>query len=188
MISGAAGSMDVVSAGLVVQHGVEYLFATIILTGILQMLFAWFRLGKLIRMVPHPVMLGSVNGLTIVIASAQLQHFHVRTASGREVWMAPTGLLTMLDLVAVTVLVTVLLPKLTKAFPSALAGILTATATALALGIKTRTVGDLASIRGALPRFHVLKVPNNLETLRIILPYAMVLAVIGLMETLLRST
>lgn len=185
MISGAAGSMAVVSAGLVVQHGVEYLFATIILTGILQMLFAWFRLGKLIRMVPHPVMLGFVNGLAIIIASAQLQHFHVRTANGQQVWMAPAGLLTMLGLVAVTVLVTVLLPRLTKAFPSALAGILAATATALVLGIKTRTVGDLASIHGALPRFHLPQVPYNLDTLRIILPYALVLAVVGLMETLL---
>src|SRR6201989_3355945 len=116
MISGAAGSMAVVSAGLVVTHGVEYLFATIVLTGLLQMLFAWFRLGKLIRMVPHPVMLGFVNGLAIIIASAQLQHFHVRTASGAVVWMAPAGMLTMLGLVAVTIVVTVFLPRLTKAF------------------------------------------------------------------------
>jgi SulP family sulfate permease len=185
MISGAAGSMAVVSAGLVVQHGVEYLFATIILTGILQMLFAWFRLGKLIRMVPHPVMLGFVNGLAIIIASAQLQHFHVRSATGAEIWMAPAGLMTMLGLVAVTVLVTVALPKLTKAFPSALAGILAATGVALALGIKTRTVGDLASIHGSLPRFRMPQIPYTLETLRIILPYALILAVIGLVETLL---
>ncbi len=185
MISGAAGSMAVVSAGLVVQHGVEYLFATVILTGVLQMLFAWFRLGKLIRMVPHPVMLGFVNGLAIIIASAQFQHFHVRQPDGTEAWIAPASLLTMLGLVAVTVLVTVLLPKLTKAFPSALAGILAATAVAFALGIKTRTVGDLASIRGTLPGFHVPQVPYNLETLRIILPYAVILAVIGLVETLL---
>lgn len=185
MISGAAGSMAVVSAGLVVQHGVEYLFATIVLTGVLQMMFAWFRLGKLIRMVPHPVMLGFVNGLAIIIASAQLQHFHVRTAGGGERWIAPAALFTMLGLVAVTVLVTVLLPRLTKAFPSALAGILAATVTALAFGVKTRTVGDLASIHGALPRFHVPQIPYTFETLRIILPYALVLAVIGLVETLL---
>jgi SulP family sulfate permease len=185
MISGAAGSMAVVSAGLVVQHGVEYLFATVILTGILQMLFAWFRLGKIIRMVPHSVMLGFVNGLAIIIASAQLQHFYIRIPSGKEVWMAPAGLMTMLGLVAVTVVVTVLLPKLTKAFPSALAGILAATVTAFALGIRTRTVGDLASIRGTLPHFHVPQIPYTFETLRIILPYAVVLAVIGLMETLL---
>ncbi len=185
MISGAAGSMAVVSAGLVVQHGVEYLFAAIVLTGILQMLFALFRLGKLIRMVPHPVMLGFVNGLAIIIASAQLQHFHVHTASGTEVWMAPAGLATMLGLVAVTMLVTVFLPKLTKAFPSALAGILAATGAALAFGIRTRTVGDLASIHGALPHVHIPKIPYNFETLHIILPYSLVLAVIGLVETLL---
>jgi SulP family sulfate permease len=185
MISGAAGSMAVVSAGLVVQHGVEYLFATIVLTGILQMLFAWFRLGKLIRMVPHPVMLGFVNGLAIIIAAAQFQHFHVRSANGKEVWMASSQLLVMCGLVAVTAIVTILLPKLTKAFPSALAGILAATACALVLGIKTRTVGDLASIHGALPRFHLPQVPYNFETLGIVLPYAIVLAIIGLMETLL---
>jgi SulP family sulfate permease len=185
MISGAAGSMAVVSAGLVVQHGVEYLFATVILTGVLQILFAWFRLGKLIRMVPHPVMLGFVNGLAIIIASAQFQHFHVRLANGTEAWMAPAALAKMLALVAVTVLVTVLLPKLTKAFPSALAGILAATLAALALGIHTRTVGDLASIHGTLPSFHVPQVPFTLETLRIILPYSVILAVIGLVETLL---
>ena len=185
MISGAAGSMAVVSAGLVVQHGVEYLFATVILTGLIQMCFAWFRLGKLIRMVPHPVMLGFVNGLAIIIASAQLQHFRVRMPNGTVVWMAPAGLATMLGLVAVTVLVTVLLPKLTKAFPSALAGILAATAFAFALGIKTRTVGDLASIHGTLPAFHLPQVPYTFETLRIIVPYAVILAVIGLVETLL---
>lgn len=185
MISGAAGSMAVVSAGLVVQHGVEYLFATVILTGVLQILFAWFRLGKLIRMVPHPVMLGFVNGLAIIIASAQLQHFHVRLANGSESWMAPAALLKMLALVAVTVLVTVLLPKLTKAFPSALAGILAATAVAFALHISTRTVGDLSSIHGSLPSFHIPQVPYSLATLRIILPYALILAVIGLVETLL---
>lgn len=185
MISGAAGSMAVVSAGLVVQHGVEYLFATIVLTGVLQMLFAWFRLGKIIRMVPHSVMLGFVNGLAIIIASAQLQHFRIRDGQGREVWMAPSGLLVMLGLVAVTVGVTVLLPRVTKAFPSALAGILAATAVALLCGIRTRTVGDLASIRGTLPAFHVPQVPYTWETLRIALPYAVILAVIGLVETLL---
>ncbi|HMF53619.1 MAG TPA: SulP family inorganic anion transporter [Edaphobacter sp.] len=185
MISGAAGSMAVVSAALVVQHGVEYLFATIILTGVLQMVFAWFRLGKLIRMVPHPVMIGFVNGLAIIIASAQLQHFRVRSPHGVQGWMEPSALLIMIGLVVVTVVVTAVLPKLTKAFPSALAGILAATACALALRIHTRTVGDLASIKGTLPRFHLPSVPYDLQTLRIILPYALVLATIGLVETLL---
>lgn len=183
MISGAAGSMAVVSAALVVQHGVEYLFATIILTGVLQIVFAWFRLGKLIRMVPHPVMIGFVNGLAIIIASAQLQHFRVRSPSAR--WMEPSALLIMMGLVAVTVVVTAVLPKLTKAFPSALAGIFAATACAFALKIHTRTVGDLASIKGTLPRFHLPSVPYDLQTLRIIFPYALILATIGLVETLL---
>jgi SulP family sulfate permease len=185
MISGAAGSMAVVSAGLVVQHGVQYLFATIVVTGLLQMAFAWFRLGKLIRMVPHPVMLGFVNGLAIIIASAQLQHFHVRVGDGGVVWMAPAGLLRMAGLACVTIAVTILLPRVTKAFPSALAGILTATGVAYALGVRTRTVGDLASIHGTLPHWHVPQVPYDLETVKIVLPYALVLAVIGLVETLL---
>ncbi|CAN5444486.1 SulP family inorganic anion transporter [soil metagenome] len=185
MISGAAGSMAVVSAGLVLQHGVEYLYAAVILTGVLQLLFAFFRLGKLIRMVPHPVMLGFVNGLAIVIASAQLQHFKHRTAAGSDDWMSGRALLVMLGLVAITVLITALLPRLTNAFPSALAGILGATAVALALGIQTKTVGDLASIRGGLPHFHLPAVPITWETLRIVLPYSLVLATIGLVETLL---
>ncbi|MFC6645273.1 SulP family inorganic anion transporter [Granulicella cerasi] len=180
MISGAAGSMAVVSAGLVMQHGVEYLFATIVLTGILQMAFAWFRLGKLIRMVPHSVMLGFVNGLAIIIGSAQLQHLH----EGGH-WLPTAPLLTMLGLIAVTALVTVLLPKLTKAIPSALAGILAATAVAFALHVHTRTVGDLASIHGSLPSFHIPAVPYTFATLKICLPYALVLATIGLVETLL---
>jgi SulP family sulfate permease len=185
MISGAAGSMAVVSAALVLQHGIDFLFATIVLTGILQLLFAAFKLGKLVRMVPHPVMLGFVNGLAIIIASAQLQHFHIRLPTGTTAWMPASMLLPMLALVAVTIAVTVLLPRLTKAFPSALAGILAATAVAFALHLHTRTVGDLASIRGTLPAFHLPQVPYTFETLRIILPYALVLATIGLVETLL---
>ena len=185
MISGAAGSMAVVSAALVVQHGIDYLFVTIILTGVLQLLFSAFRLGKLIRMVPHSVMLGFVNGLAIIIASAQFQHLHQRMPDGTEHWLPASALLTMLALVAVTVAVTLLLPRLTKAFPSALAGILTATLCALALGIHTRTVGDLSSIHGALPGFHLPAVPYTWQTLRITLPYAFVLATIGLVETLL---
>jgi sulfate permease, SulP family len=185
MISGAAGSMAVVSVGLVVQHGVEYLFAAIVLTGILQMLFAACRLGKLIRMVPHSVMLGFVNGLAIVIASAQLQHFHQRTAGGATAWLPPGALVTMLALVTLTVAVTIALPRLTKAFPAALAGILVATLATLAFGIKTPTVGNLASIHGTLPPFHLPQVPYTFGTLRIIFPYSLVLAVIGLVETLL---
>ena len=185
MVSGAAGSMAVVSAALVVQHGVDYLFATILLTGVLQLLFAVFRLGKLIRMVPHSVMLGFVNGLAIIIASAQLQHLRQRLPNGTEHWLPASALLTMLALVAVTISVTVYLPRLTKAIPSALAGILAATACALLFGIHTRTVGDLSSIRGALPHFHLPAVPYTWQTLRITLPYALVLATIGLVETLL---
>jgi SulP family sulfate permease len=185
MISGAAGSMAVVSAALVVQHGIDYLFATILLTGVLQLLFAAFRLGKLIRLVPHSVMLGFVNGLAIIIASAQFQHLRQRMPDGTQHWLPTPALVVMSVLIGITVVVTVFLPKLTKAFPSALAGILAATACTLAFGIHTRTVGDLASIHGTLPSFHLPQVPYTLQTLRITLPYAFVLATIGLVETLL---
>src|ERR1700759_3178766 len=110
MISGAAGSMAVVIVALVVQHGAQYLLATVILSGMLMVLFGALRLGKLIRMVPHPVMLGFVNGLAIVIALAQLAHF--RGAGGA--WLRGPALLTMAALVALTMLVVLLLARLTR--------------------------------------------------------------------------
>jgi Sulfate permease and related transporters (MFS superfamily) len=185
MISGATGSMAVVMVALVVQHGVEYLFAAIVLTGILQVAFALLRLGKFIRMVPHPVMLGFVNGLAVVIFLAQLGHFKVKDAAGAEHWMVGPQLYTMLGLIAVTMLIIYLLPKLTKAIPSSLVAILAVALFAIFTGVHTKTVGDMASIRGGLPKFHLALVPYNLTTLRIILPYAFILAGVGLIETLL---
>jgi SulP family sulfate permease len=183
MISGAAGALAVVMVALVVQHGVEYLFAAIVLMGVLQILFALARLGKFIRMVPHPVMLGFVNGLAIVIFVAQFEHFK----SG-GVWMSGPQLWTMLGLVALTMAIIYLTPKLTKAVPATLVGILAVALLAHFTGIETKTVGELGSIAGGLPSFHVPAVPFNLETLRIVLPYSLVLAGVGLIETLLTLT
>jgi len=185
MISGAAGALAVVMVSLVVQHGPEYLFATVVLMGLLQLLFAAFRLGKFIRMVPHPVMLGFVNGLAIVIFMAQFGHFKLADASGALHWMSGTALYLMLGLTALTMAIIFLLPKLTTAIPSSLAAILTVSALVAGLGIDTKTVGDMGSIAGGLPAFHLPQVPYTLETLYIIFPYALILAAIGLIETLL---
>nr|WP_324286805.1 SulP family inorganic anion transporter [Methylobacillus flagellatus] len=185
MISGAAGSLAVVMTALVVQHGVEYLFATVVLMGVLQVLFAVARMGKYIRMVPYPVMLGFVNGLAMVIFFAQFNHFKVAADDGSLQWMSGPLLYTMLGLVGLTMAVIYLLPRVTRVVPSALVAIVMVSAAVAVMGLETRTVGDLGSIAGGLPSFHVPQVPFNLETMKIIFPYSLILAAIGLIETLL---
>jgi SulP family sulfate permease len=187
MISGAAGALAVVMVALVVQHGVQYLFAAIVLMGVLQILFALARLGKFIRMVPYPVMLGFVNGLAIVIFVAQFEHFKVPGAGGVH-WMSGTQLWVMLGLVALTMAIIYVTPRITKAVPATLVGIVVVAVLARVLGIDTKTVGELGSIAGGLPSFQVPDVPFNLETLRIVFPYSLVLAAVGLIETLLTLT
>jgi hypothetical protein len=185
MISGATGALAVVMVSLVIQHGVEYLFATVVLMGLLQILFGMARLGKFIRMVPHSVMLGFVNGLAIVIFLSQFSHFKTTGPDGVQQWMSGVPLYTMLGLIALTMSIIYLLPKLTRAIPATLGGILVVSILVATLGIDTKTVGDLGSIKGGLPDFHWPQVPLNLETLGIIFPYALILAAIGLIETLL---
>jgi len=186
MISGATGALAVVMVALVLEHGVEYLFAAVVLMGVLQLLFGIARLGKLVRMVPYPVMLGFVNGLAIVIFLAQLQHFKVPGADeGAEVWMQGIPLAIMLGMVALTIAIIYLLPKITKAIPSSLAAIVIVSLIVIFAGVDTRTVGDLASIAGGLPAFSIPNVPFNFETLAIVFPYSLILAGIGLLESLL---
>ena len=180
MISGAAGSMAVVIVALVVQHGAQYLLATVLLGGIVMILFGVLRLGKLVRLVPYPVMLGFVNGLAIVIAMAQLEHF-----KDGEHWLGGKPLLLMVGLVALTMLVVYVLPKLTRAVPPALVAIVGVGLLVYLLGLPTRTLGDMAHIAGGLPQLAWPEVPWNLETLKIIAPYALVMAMVGLLETLL---
>ncbi|MGW7775248.1 SulP family inorganic anion transporter [Pseudomonas machongensis] len=180
MISGAAGSMAVVIVALVVQHGAQYLLATVLLGGIVMVLFGVLRLGKLVRLVPYPVMLGFVNGLAIVIAMAQLEHF-----KDGEHWLGGKPLLLMVGLVALTMLVVYVLPKLTRAVPPALVAILGVGLLVYLLELPTRTLGDMAHIAGGLPQLAWPEVPWNLETLKIIAPYALVMAMVGLLETLL---
>lgn len=188
MISGATGALAVVIVTLVTKHGVEYLFATVVLMGIFQIMFGVLKFGKFIRLVPEPVIYGFVNGLAIVIFLAQFGQFKEKSASGELIWISGTALYAMLALVALTMAVIYLLPKVTKSFPAPLAGILVASAVVLGFGIDTKSVGDLASIKGGLPSFHIPEVNLNLETLKIIFPYALILAGIGLIESLLTLT
>jgi sulfate permease, SulP family len=184
MISGAAGSMAVVIVALVVEHGAQYLLATVVLSGALMMLFGLLRLGKLIRMVPHPVMIGFVNGLAIIIAMAQLEHFKRATPQG-DVWLQGTSLAVMCALVALTMLIVYLLPRITRAVPPALVAIVSVGLLSQIMHLPTRTLGDMAHIAGAFPSFHLPQIPVDFETFRIVFPYALLMAIVGLLETLL---
>ena len=197
MISGATGALAVVMVALVADHGVQYLFATVVLMGLLQILAGVLRLGKFIRMVPHPVMLGFVNGLAIVIFLAQLGQFGVAGEPGwlqgtfmensivDVAWLGGEQLYMLVGLVLVTMSIIHFLPKLTKAVPSSLVAIVVVTLLVFGLDLNTRVVGDVASIKGGLPSFHIPSVPFNIDTLMIIFPYSMILAAIGLIESLL---
>ena len=193
MISGATGAIAVVIVALVMEQGVEYLFAAVILMGLIQVLFGVLKLGKFIRLVPYPVFLGFVNGLALVIFIAQLDQFKLRDASGRLLtdaagnaqWVSGEALWIMLALIALTMIIIEYLPRLTEAVPSTLVAIVTGTLVALLFGLDTSTVGDMASIQGGLPTFHLPDVPFDLETLRIVFPYAIIMALVGLIESLL---
>ncbi len=185
MISGATGALAVVMVSLVAKHGVEYLFATVVLMGIMQVLAGIFHLGKFIRLVPHPVMLGFVNGLAIVIFLAQLTQFQVAGPNDTKVWMSGWPLVYMMWLVILTMFIIWGLPKITKAIPAPLAGIGIVAIIVIAFGIDVPRVGDMASIKGGLPPFHIPEIPFTLETLKIIFPYALIMAAIGLIESLL---
>ncbi|AWB69086.1 sodium-independent anion transporter [Saccharobesus litoralis] len=197
MISGATGATAVVMVSLVAENGVQYLFAAVILAGLLQILAGIFKLGKFIRMVPHPVMLGFVNGLAIVIMLAQFGQFMVKNTAGEFEWMSGQMLYIMLGLIALTMAICHFLPKLTTAVPAGLVAIITVTLLVVGLDLDARSVIDYvrdmlpaekaadASLEGSLPSFAIPMVPFNLETLKIILPYSLVIAAIGLIESLL---
>jgi SulP family sulfate permease len=192
MISGATGALAVVMVALVAEHGVEYLFATVVLMGILQIIAGVMQWGKFIRLVPHPVMLGFVNGLAIVIFLAQLTQFKVpgtaevsgHGSSGGE-WLSGSSLYMMLALVVLTMFIIYVMPRITRIIPAPLAGIGVVAGLVIFFGLDVPRVGDMASIQGTLPPFHIPSVPVNWETLEIIFPYAVILAAIGLIESLL---
>jgi sulfate permease, SulP family len=194
MISGATGAMAVVMVSLVAQHGVEYLFAAVLLTGVIQMSAGLLKLGKFIRLVPYPVMLGFVNGLAIVIFLAQLKQFQILGDSGKLEWLSGQPLMIMLGLILLTMAIIHFLPRFTVAIPASLAAIVAVTLLVLGLGLESRTVVDVlrdmsgnaeASIAGGFPAFHIPMVPLSWETLEIILPYSFILAGVGLIESLL---
>ena len=185
MISGATGALAVVMVSLVVDHGAQYLFATVVLMGILQILAGVFRLGKFIRMVPQPVMLGFVNGLAIVIGISQIGQFKVTNSAGELEWMSGSPLLYSYCIVVLTMTIIWLLPKFSKIFPATLIAILLTSGLVIGFDIPIPRVGDLASVAGGLPSFSIPLVPINFETLIIIFPYAIILAAIGLIESLL---
>ena len=181
MISGATGAVAVVLVVLAKEYGVEYVFATVVLAGILQATVGLLKLGKLIRLVPHPVIFGFVNGLAIIIFMSQMAQF--KDESGN--WLSGQTLYIMLGFVLLTMAIIYFLPKVTKAFPASLAAILAVFGVVTAFGIDTKTVGDMASIQGGFPPFHLPNIPIEWETLTIIFPYAAIVAGAGLIETLL---
>ncbi|RCX18921.1 SulP family sulfate permease [Anaerobacterium chartisolvens] len=175
MISAATGAMALVMVTLVKEHGIEYMFAATILTGIIQFILGKLKFGRLINFVPHPVVLGFVNALAILIFMAQLPHFK------GESWV-------MYAMVAGTLAIVYLFPRITKVVPSPLVAIIVMTVLAVYTGINVRTVGDMGNITGALPIFHIPNVPFSFETLSVIFPYAVTLSLVGVMESLLTAT
>jgi SulP family sulfate permease len=181
MISGATGAVAVVIVSLAISHGKEYVFAAVILAGIIQALAGFFKLGKLMRLVPHPVIFGFVNGLAIIIFMSQLEQF--KDVSGA--WLTGTSLYILLGLVALTMVIIWGLPKLTKVIPASLMAILVIFGIVWGFGIDTKTVGDMASIQGGFPPFHIPNIPLNVATFMLILPYSVIVAGVGLIESLL---
>lgn len=181
MISGATGAIAVIIAPLALMHGVEYVFAAVILAGVFQIGAGLFKLGKLMRLVPQPVIFGFVNGLAIIIGGSQISQF--KDASGA--WLQGKDMYVFCGLVALAMLIIALLPKLTKAIPGGLVAIVVVFALAYGLDIDTKTVGDIASISGGFPPFHLPNLSFNLETFQIILPFSVIIASVGLIESLL---
>lgn len=181
MISGATGAIAVVLVTLTKSHGVEYIFITVILAGLIQMSAGAFRLGKLIRLVPQPVIYGFVNGLAIIIFMSQLQQFK----NVNNQWLTGNTLYVLMGLVALTMFIIWGLPKLTKSVPSSLTAILVVFAVVFFLKIDTKTVGDIASIKGEFPPFHLPNVPLTIDTFLLIIPYSIIVAGVGLIESLL---
>lgn len=181
MISGATGAVAIVLVTLAKSHGVEYIFATVILAGLIQLTAGFLKLGKLIRLVPHPVIFGFVNGLAIIIFMAQLAQF--KDSNGN--WLTGQSLYILVALVLLTMFIIWGLPKLTKVIPASLTAILVVFGIVYFLNIDTKTVGDIASIKGGFPPFHLPEIPINIDTFILILPYAAIVAGVGLIESLL---
>ena len=184
MVSGGAGATVVVLIALAASHGIQYLFAAVALAGAIQLLVGILKLGKFVRLIPQPVMYGFLNGLAIIIFMAQLEQFKV-SDNGLSAWMSGTPLFIMVGLTALTILIVKLTPKITKAIPSSLVAILVLFLLVVVFNIDTKQVVDIASVSGGFPSFHIPEVPLSVETLQIIFPYALIMAGVGLVESLL---
>jgi SulP family sulfate permease len=184
LISGGAGATVIVLVALMKQYGIEYVFGAVALAGVIQILVGVFKLGKFIRLVPQSVMFGFVNGLAIIIFTAQFEQFKVEVGS-QKVWMTGTPLLITSGLVVLTILLTLIIPKITKAIPASLLAILVVFGLVIGFNIDTKQVLDIANISGSLPPFHIPNFPFTFESLKIIFPFALVMASVGLTEGLL---
>lgn len=188
MVSGGAGATVVVLIALASSHGVEYLFAAVALAGVLQFLVGIFKLGKFVRLIPQPVMYGFLNGLAVIIFMAQVAQFKI-SDNGADVWMQGPALYIMAGLTLLTIAIVALFPKITKALPASLVAILVVFGIVYFFNIDTKKVLDIASVSGSLPSFHIPDVPFGWDTfwgtLKIIFPYSLVMAGVGLIETLL---
>lgn len=184
LISGGAGATVVVLIALMQSHGIEYVFAAVVMAGSIQITVGIFKLGKFIRLVPRPVMFGFVNGLAIIIFMAQLAQFKT-VADGITTWISGSVFWVMAGLVALTIAIVYFFPKITNKIPASLVAIIVVSAVVLFFGIETKTVADIASVSGGFPPFHIPAIPLTLETLKIILPYGLIMAAVGLTEGLL---
>ncbi|MDG2431214.1 MULTISPECIES: SulP family inorganic anion transporter [Flavobacterium] len=184
MVSGGAGATVIVLIALMQSSGLEYVFAAVALAGVLQILVGIFKLGKFIRLVPQPVMFGFVNGLAIIIFMSQLEQFKTMV-NGESVWLSGEPLYIMLGLVLLTIGVVLFFPKITKAVPASLVAIIVVFGLVLGFGIDTKTVADIASVSGGFPPFHVPEIAFTFETLKLIFPYSLIMASVGLTEGLL---
>ncbi|MDT3404105.1 SulP family inorganic anion transporter [Mucilaginibacter terrae] len=184
LISGGAGATVVVLIALMKSHGIEYVFAAVALAGVFQILVGLFKLGKFIRLVPQPVMYGFVNGLAVIIFTAQLEQFKT-VVNGQTTWLSGTPLLIMGGLVALTIAIVFIFPRITKAVPPSLVAIIVVFLIVLGFGIHTKTVKDIAAVSGGFPPFHIPVVPFDFDTLKLIFPYSLIMAGVGLTEGLL---
>ena len=188
MVSGGAGATVITLISLNSVYGIEYVFAAVVLAGIFQILVGVLKLGKFIRLIPQPVMYGFLNGLAVVIFMSQLEQFKLYDGNGNFSWISGETLYIFLGLTLLTIFIVLIFPKLTKKLPASLVAIMIVFAIVLGLNIDTKTVGDIAAIKGDLPTFNIPMVPFTFETLKIILPYAIIMGSVGLIETLLTLT
>jgi len=184
LISGGAGATVIVLIALMKSNGIDYVFAAVVLAGLIQIIIGLFKLGKFIRLVPQPVMYGFVNGLAVVIFMAQIEQFKI-VINGELTWLSGQAMLIMVGLVLLTIVIVAFLPKITKAVPPSLVAIIIVFLVVFGFNIDTKTVKDIASVSGGFPPFHIPNIPFDLNTLKIIFPYAIIMAGVGLTEGLL---